>query len=242
MRVWLYAIIRNEAPIMPYFLRHYSTFVNRMIFYDDHSNDGTREIVKGYDNTEIRDWTGTHGIEDNEFTAFANEQWKEARGHADYVIWVDADEFLYHPNMTPLLEQYLADGIEVPQVMGFTMVSKKFPSTSGQIYDEIKTGVRDGVWDKKCIFRGNICYNVGRHSINFDVFNPKSSINCDLKLLHYRCLGMDYLKRRHARNWDRVPEHCRRLNLGTNTSPEWNDHHGVSWFEELSNKELTDVI
>jgi hypothetical protein len=140
------------------------------------------------------------------------------------------------------LENYLADGVEVPQVEGYTMVSKKFPTTSGQIYDEIRTGVRDGYWDKKAIFRGNIHYNVGRHSINLDVFNPKSSPTCEIKLLHYRCLGMDYVRRRHARNWARVPEHCRRLNLGSNTSPEWHDHHGLEWFEELVNKDLGNVI
>lgn len=242
MTIWLYCICRNEAPIAPYFLRHYAPWVNRMIFYDDQSDDGTREIIKGYDNAELRDWHGSHCIEDNEFTAFHNEQWKEARGKADWVMALDADEFLYHPNILEVLERYLKEGVEVPQVEGYTMIARKFPNTSGQIYDQIKTGVRDGCWDKKAVFRVHIHYTIGRHGLDFAQFNPKSSATCELKLLHYRCLGMDYLRRRHARNWARVPQHCRDAQHGINTSPGWSEHHGVGWFEELCNRELTDVI
>jgi hypothetical protein len=242
MNVWLYAIVRNEARLMPYFIRHYMTFVDKLIFYDDQSDDGTRELIAACPQAELRNWPGSHGIVDDEFLNFANEQWKEAIGKGDWVAWVDGDEFLYHPTMRDLLEQYLKDGVELPQITGYTMVADHFPTTTGQIYDEIKTGFYDDAWSKPAIFRSNMRWNMGRHSYNSNFAVLRPSPRPEIKLLHYRCLGMDYLKERHARNWARVPEHCRRQNLGTNCAPEYHDHHSVSWFEEISKRKLGDVI
>jgi hypothetical protein len=39
-----------------------------------------------------------------------------------------------------------------------------------------------------------------------------------------------------------VPERCRRLNLGTNTAPDYTGHHGLAWFEEAIAKDWPDVI
>jgi len=242
MRIWLYAIIRNEELILPYFLRHYARFVHRMTFFDDHSTDKTREIISGCPKAVCMDWPGESGIVDDQFLEFANEKWKDARGHAEWVIWVDADEFLYHPDIVSVLDRYYKAGVEVPQIRGYTMVSDHFPTTDGQIYDEIKTGFPDGIWDKKAIFRVHMYWNMGRHSINLGRFNPKSSAEPEIKLLHYRVLGWDYLVNRHARNWGRVPERCRQMNLGTNCSPDYQGHHGLKWFREMYDAKLPEVI
>jgi len=227
---------------MPYFLRHYSTFVDRMIFYDDHSVDGTRDLISECSKTVLRNWPGSHGMVDDEFLSFANEQWKEARGYADWVIWVDADEFLYHPKILEVLERYLNEKVQVPKINGFTMLSHKFPTTDGQIYEEIRTGFPDDVWSKATIFRDNMVWNVGRHSMNHDRFKPRFSKDYELKLLHYRALGWDYLEARHSRNWERVPEHCRAQNLGNNCSPGWVGHHGLEWFKAKFQEPLLEVI
>jgi len=85
-------------------------------------------------------------------------------------------------------------------------------------------------------------WTMGRHGPDYSLFNPKSSAHAEIKLLHYRALGVDYLRWRHARNWARVPERCRRLNLGTNTAPDYTGHHGLAWFEEAIAKDWPDVI
>ena len=242
MRVWVYAICKDEKPIVGYFLRHYSTFAEKIIIYDGGSIDGTRQEIADCPKAELRDWIGSTGIVDHEFLDFAHEQWKEARGRAEWVAWLDLDEFLYHPNITEVLQRYLEEGVEVPQVRGFTMVSDQFPTTKGQIYDEVKTGFYDDCWSKNAIFRAGIHWNVGRHSINKEVFNPRSSKEVEIKMLHYRCLGLDYLKNRHQRNWDRVPQHCRERNYGTNCAPGYQGHHGVDWFAERLNEPRVNVI
>lgn len=242
MRVWLFCICRNERLIMPYFLRHYEPWVTKLIFYDDQSDDGTREIINDCPKAELRDWPGTHGIVDDEFMSFANQKWKEARGKTDWVCWVDADEFLYHPHMLPLLEAYFKDGVEVPKIDGYTMVSDRFPTTDGQIYDEIRTGLHSSEWSKSSIFRVNMHWNVGRHSLNLSQFNPVRSASADIKLLHYRCLGMDYLRWRHERNWARVPDRCKELNYGRNCEPGHAGSYGADWFEKIDLSKLQNVI
>jgi hypothetical protein len=227
---------------MPYFLKHYAPFVTKFIFFDEFSDDGTRDIIRSCHTAELRDWEHSSGIQDDKFLEFANEKWKEARGHADWVIWVDADEFLYHPAITDVLRRYLADDIEVPQIQGYTMVSKAFPTAPGQIYDEVRCGFPDDIWGKPAVFRKHMQWTVGRHGVDYHQFKPKNSAHPELKLLHYRALGVDYVRWRHFRNWQRVPERCRRLNLGANTNPEYVGHHSLAWFEEMIGREWPEVV
>lgn len=233
MRVWLYCIIRNEARLLPYFLRHYTTFCERMEFFDDQSDDGTRELILDCPKAVLSAWPGSHGIVDDEFRDFANEKWKDARGHADWVMWVDSDEFIYHPEILSVLARYMKEGVDLPRIQGFTMISDHFPTTNRQIYDEIKTGIPDSVWSKPEVFRCNMKWDVGRHSIYSGAFQFKPSDTAELKLLHYRCLGMDWLRERHARNWSRVPDHCRARTYGENTSPGYPGNYGVAWYENM---------
>lgn len=232
MTIHLYCICRDERLIMPYFLRHYSPWVSKLIFYDANSTDGTRDMIRECHNAELRDWHGSEGIVDDEFMDFANRAWSGSVGVSDWIIWVDADEFLYHPEIVSVLKGYLAQGVEVPKIDGYTMLSDRFPTTNGQIYEEVKTGIYDWCWSKNAIFRNTICWNVGRHSINTSVFNPRTSEHADIKLLHYRGLGMEYVENRHRRNWERVPARCRQLGFGANCDPSHTEHHSIQWFAQ----------
>lgn len=229
--------------MMPYLLRHYAPWVDKLIFLDGHSTDGTREMIQACPKAELRDYKGRDELADDEFQLVYNELWKEARGVADWVAWIDADEFLYHPDMRNLLATYQAAGITVVRTDGYTMVSDKPPTGDGQIYDEIKRGFLDDCWSKCAIFdpKINMTYHPGRHAIDIDFFTPILS-PMDVKLLHYRALGMDYLRRRHARNWARVPQRCREANFGVNCSPGHDGHHSVDWFEKMLSREWLEVI
>ena len=242
MPIWLFCVCRNERLMLPYFLKHYVTWVDKLIFYDDKSDDGTRKLISECTKAELRDWPGTTGLDDAAFLDFAHEAWKEARCNAEWVIYVDADELLYHEDMLTLLRTYLADGVEVPQIRGYTMFSREFPTTTGQIYDQVRAGVPDDVWNKPAIFRRFMHWTMGRHGLDFTKFSPRSSPTAEIKLLHYRGLGAEYVRWRHARNWERVPDHCRRMHLGTNTAPDYVGHHSLAWFEEVMSRNLPHVV
>lgn len=244
MKIWTYCICRNEKRIMPYFLRHYSDFADKMIFYDDQSDDGTTSLIHNSPKTELRTWPGTHGIADNEFLDFANEQWKEARGKADWIIWVDADEFIYHPNILELLGRYLSEGIILPLVEGWGMVSDSFPEDCFKITDLIKTGFRSPEWDKSVVFQPtfDMRWNVGRHSINLTEPLPKRSATAELKLLHYRYLGMEWVMQRNFRNFKAQPEELRKFHYGDNNWPDATKAYSTKWFEEFRKQKFENVI
>lgn len=229
---------------MPYLIRHYSTFADKLIFYDGGSTDGTREIIEACPIAELRGWEWWDALDDNVFLMLSNTAWHEARGKADWIIWIDADEFLYHENIRDILATYQADGVTVPHIDGHTMVSDGPPTGSGQIYDEIRTGFPDLDWGKSALFQPcvDMRFNPGRHSFNEEVAQAKRSLRADIKLLHYRALGMDYLRARHARNWARVPSHCRDSNYGVNCEPGHEGHHGVIWFEAMLRRKWPEVI
>lgn len=259
MNIWLYCVCRNEAVLMPYLLRHYVTLADKLIFYDAGSTDGTAEMLKAEmlksgSGVELREWPGSDELADDELHCFASEAWREARGRADWVCWIDADEFLVPVNqgarleaggtlLRLLLARYLLAGVTLPQVEGYTMVSDGPPTKDGQIYDEIRTGFPDPVWAKSALFQPcvEMAFHPGRHSyLNHPSLIP--SATKEIRLLHYRALGLAYLKARHERNWARVPPRCRERNLGVNCEPGHEGHHGVQWFEEVMKQPWPEVV
>ena len=46
MKIDLYSICYNEEVILPYFIKHYSTFVSNITIYDNYSTDNSDNILK----------------------------------------------------------------------------------------------------------------------------------------------------------------------------------------------------
>ena len=88
------------------------------------------------------------------------------------------------------------------------MVSEVFPTTSGQIYDEIKMGVYEAHCSKRCIFSPeiNIRYSPGRHFVRDTTDETVDKTNTGIKLLHYRFLGKEYFVERSKKNMERMSE------------------------------------
>ena len=81
-----------------------------------------------------------------------NECWLGTK--ADWVMVVDADEFIYFPEgAVSTLSWYVMAGLPLVRPQGYEMFSSVEPSGEGQIYDEIKDGARDDHWyGKPCVF------------------------------------------------------------------------------------------
>jgi hypothetical protein len=184
---------------MPYVLRHYTSFCDRIIINDDSSTDGTRELVEACPIAELRD-LGSNGVNDEIFLAHWHEDYKGSRGVADWVILADVDEFLYHPDIRGLLESYQQQGITFPLVQGYNMWSENFPTIDGQIYDELFCGKYYEAGSKRAVFdpRLDVLFHPGRHHVRSvspgAVENPGGVP--ELALLHYLAMGMDYFCRR----------------------------------------------
>jgi SAM-dependent methyltransferase len=230
--------------MMPYFLRHYSTFAAKIVVYDENSTDGTRDIIKQCPIAELRDWPGK-GLDDDLFTEAVNHIYREASGKFDWVAWPDVDELLWHPNMLKMLAETKADML---QATGWGMISATgLSGQSGQIYDHFRHGVRQLNYDKYLLWRPSveIRHTLGRHTYSLEW--PKcSGVKApvpDLQLLHYRFLGLDKLAARNRRNYAR----CLNKTYGWNSAPKANadpnQGGGVAWAEAaLRENRLVDVF
>lgn len=160
--------VHNEALLMHYFLRHYTSVADRIFVYDAGSDDGTRDMVAACPKAELIDWD-CPGVNDELYMALNNSAYvQHSREVADWVIMADADEFVYHPNLRDVLADYQANGINVAVPRGFNMVAETFPTTQGQIYEEVKMGCPGESESKPCVFDPILTMNfgAGKHHAN----------------------------------------------------------------------------
>jgi hypothetical protein len=210
MKIWAYAICWNEIKMLPYYFRHYETFCEKIIIYDNGSNDGSQEFVKNHPKGVLRTYDTQGQIRDDVYIKIKNNCWKEACGKADYVIVGDIDEFIYHPNIFKFLEEHLQFSIFKPA--GWNMVSNKFPTTSGQIYSEVKTGAHHGGQSKPILFDPKrvkeIAFAPGCHGLNQKKLSHEGKFwwfrqqqynenTSPLKMLHFKFMGMNYVYGRY---------------------------------------------
>ncbi|OGL35663.1 hypothetical protein A3F38_02465 [Candidatus Saccharibacteria bacterium RIFCSPHIGHO2_12_FULL_48_21] len=195
MVIHIYSIVRDEEQILPYFLKHYSTFANKIFILDDRSVDRTVEIARTNDKVQLLDFSQYHGglHEPEHSRAFIESYKKYSRGSADWVMCVDADEFIYHYDIRWLLGQKQQEGQRILKANGITMFSEHYPATNGQIYEECDTGIRDRLYDKKVIFDPSIdiLFDTGRHETLTPQGKPYQNHRCNILLLHYRYLDRE---------------------------------------------------
>jgi len=167
MKIWAYAICWNEAKMLPYYLRHYSQFCEKIIIYDNGSNDGSQQIIRNHPKAELRTYDTGGKIKDEVYLQIKNNCWKESRSKADWVIVGDIDEIVYHSDLPKFLD--IAGNVHsIFTPGGINMVADKFPTTTGQIYEEVKTGTLHPGSCKPMIFDPNrvteIAFDPGCHS------------------------------------------------------------------------------
>ena len=202
-KIDVYSIMRNEIKILPYFLRHYETFASRIFVWDDDSDDGTREILDAHPQVTILELP-FHGADDVQYVKQIWPQYsKYSNGIADWCMCVDADEFVYCPNLVEKLEELGKAGVKKIRCEGYTMHSSTFPTTNNQIYDEIKMGWPD-CWSKKdVVFTPDITmsWTPGRHGCVPLRHHPTAK-HVGIKLLHFRYMGPEYFLARDKKNCD----------------------------------------
>src|SRR5579862_3249330 len=87
-RVVVYAACWNEAPLLPYFLRHYH-WAEKIVLFDNESDDGSKEVAARFSNVEWRTMETNVYLDEPALIHMKNHAWKESRGaNVDFVIVV----------------------------------------------------------------------------------------------------------------------------------------------------------
>lgn len=192
MKIHGHFICWNEEKIIPYFLRHYEQFCDKIVIWDNHSTDKSIELLSQSSRVEIR-YFDTNETSDEDVEIYVKSTgWGISAGVADWVIIGDMDEFVYHPNIFDKLAHLDSQNISAVQMTAYQMVSLNWPSTFGQIYEEVNRGARLPLYDKTQLLNINklrrLEYAPGCHEAYVDTagYIQKSS---DIKLLHFKLMG-----------------------------------------------------
>jgi len=235
MKIWVYSVCWNESMFLPFYLRHYNSFASKIIIYDQHSDDGSREIASQNKLVEIRDYNA-EGIHEPSVTGLYNTCYHDARGKADWVILCDIDEIIYDPYIITKLQEYKDMEMSVASVVGYTMMHDKPPKDNKrQIWMYYKNGIRDYVFDKMCVFNPklDITYAPGRHTASF--YPEPIYSQPEIKLLHYRYWGMEWVLKKHEIHYARLSKENKENSWGYNKFPERNDgsYYTPKWFDKM---------
>jgi len=246
MKILVFVITHNCADVLPYFLRHYSTFADEIDAWDDKSTDGTREMLAAHPKVVLRDWPHNTGIDEDLFLAHWQEWYPKARGHFDWVMIVDPDEFIWGLNIRQTLSHALAVGTEVVRSKGFNMVGDGMPKDTGlQLWEINPMGVPAPVYSKPVVFQPHIAINWIRGKHALEHCNPIVSAHEVFKLLHYRYLGADYTRAKNAKNYARCGLLSGDKGAAWSCSPGYDGpdkEHSPQWAEEAKKKAVNVLL
>lgn len=206
----------NEEKILPFTLDYYSKICDKIFIHDNMSTDSSDDIYKRYEKVKVLKWDSNNEINEFNYTKIKSNAYKIYSRDADWVIVCDCDEFLYHENLMEKLDEYKKNGITIPQIDGHDMVSESFPEYDGNpITNKIKIGsetyqpmCKNIIFDPKI----DVEYGIGGHSIQSK--QGKLSPTAELKLLHYKFLGKEYVKNIYISRAKRLSEFNKQNKLG----------------------------
>jgi len=198
VKIETYVLARNEELLMPYILRHYKQYGD-VIILESNSTDRTVEIAIAGGAT-VYQYDTKDEVNDSVFIQIKESCWKNSK--ADWVIVVDADEFVYHPDLIGILERTDSTVIH-PKY--WNMFTETFPTTSGQIYEEVNMGTDKGVsaiWGTKTLmFKPSeikrMNWDPGCHGCNPEG-NVRIEYNSGIMTLHMRFLSRQHLIERYT--------------------------------------------
>lgn len=216
-----YAVCWNEEAILPWVFDYYGDFVECFYIYDNYSSDDTEQIVSRNTKTQIVKFGEKGKFDDLANQRVKNNCWKRSRGKADLVIVCDMDEFLYQKDMKHVLQKICECKVSFPDMVGFEMYSTRMPEYNGidRLPVLVKEGTRSQWFDKHIIFDPHrivdINFDPGAHHAAPTGIVKSGGNDMELKVLHYKYLGIDYLLARYDQLGKRLSSYNIENNLGT---------------------------
>jgi hypothetical protein len=235
MKIVVCSLCYNERDVLPFYLRHYGSFADEIHVWDDNSTDGSRKLLAAHPLVRLHDWRGDdNGISEDTFLRFAHEKYPTFAGKFDWVIWPDIDEFVYHAKIKSVLESALRDQHKILATTGFTMLREGLPPEDGksQIYDLAYDGIFSLVYSKPIVFQPDVHVRWvrGKHGVEN---TPTKPFDAGLKLLHYRYLGYEYTRQKHAKNYGRCDMKRGDKAAAWSCAPDFHGDYSPEWVAKV---------
>lgn len=199
--VW-YVLCWNEMPILPFMIDYWSKIANKVVVFDNNSDDGSVDYLKQYDWIEVRPYPipTNNQVNDDIHRRIKDSCWKECKDKGvDWVIVSDLDETIWAKDLQKTLEFAKDNNVDVCIPDGYDFVSLTFPEYKEGLllHDQIKTCMKPPItWDKPIIFNPNNVNElnscVGGHYASPVCKGKMNRVN-GLFLFHFKYLSLDYL-------------------------------------------------
>lgn len=187
--------------MLPYFFRHYDRLIDHYFIHDNQSTDGSLRILNAHPRVTVLPLVLEGDSRIDAAFAQVNQFWHPSRGVADWVAVCNVDELFWHADLRWYLDECRKKGITYLQSIGYQMVTDRFPAARDNLARKHRLGVRSIPYDKPAFFNPNKItesgFLKGRHRAR-----PRGHVvraeTDEILLLHYKHLGIDYLRERHA--------------------------------------------
>lgn len=220
-KIILYTLCWNEIDILPFVIDYWEAMgLDKVVVYDNESDDGSREFLEQYDWIEVRN-RPTNGEKDNDaHKKLKDECWKEAVNEYDYIMVCDIDEVLYFPQGIEKVLDKLSEGSynvlgahnyalvedykpkHIEGLLMHQMGLRWYPQSSNHMSQYKGKGISKFVFFKS---NANISWSVGQHI----AYNCKPMVvNEDecISLHFFAGFGVDYKIARNKMQRDRLSQ------------------------------------
>ncbi len=226
MKILMITKVKNESDIIEYFLRYHSFIFDNIVVIDNGSLDGTYEII----NELIKEGLCIELINEayNDFDAFrmANQYTKHllTKHKADFVVFMDADEFLitngwsnprdYIKKLDPekihsfMWRTYIYDGND--NACFSPDCFNKFREEAGESFKKI-------IISRELVDNKSIVVSAGNHSA-FSKYEIEEEYHNRLKFAHFPIRSMHQRKKQIIIN-----------TIDIMSNPDENKHTGEHW-------------
>lgn len=109
IRIGWITLVYNEMEILPYCVRYWQRMADRVIVFDNHSTDGSREYLSQFDwiTIETFDSDGHNDIIQKQVKEQAYQKYKD---EFEIIIITDADEIFYFSDFRASVALFLSQG------------------------------------------------------------------------------------------------------------------------------------
>ena len=214
--IHVYSVCWNEEKFLPFYLKHYSSFADKIIIYDNESTDNTLKILKENPKVEIKTYKTNGKLNDFEYLKIKNNAWKKSRGKADWVIVCDIDELLYPAPKQDIKQTLQKTDKTIIQTEGYNMISELFPKLETPLLQQTK-GEYSEPFSKTIIFNPHkivsIKYYPGCHYVESVIGKVKYGYKT-FRLFHFKNMSLEYLLKRHETFYQRLSQDNKENKLG----------------------------